>query len=299
MTRRTVALKGVFPPIPTSFDRQGRLDLGALADNLQRWNQHELAGYVVLGSNGEPVYVGQDEKVRVWQAARDAIPDHKLMIAGTGCESTRDTVHLTRLAADAGADAALVVTPHYYSGQMTGESLLRHYLTVADSSPIPVMLYNVPKFTNVDMDAATVAEASQHASLIGIKDSSGNIAKLSDLVRLVDPGFQVLVGTGSVFFSGLALGAVGGILALANVAPQECVEILKLFEDGQWDEAAELQRRLLPVNTAVTARFGIPGLKAALDLLGYYGGPVRPPLLDLSAAETETVRGILVEAGLL
>jgi 4-hydroxy-2-oxoglutarate aldolase len=299
MARETVSLSGVFPPIPTAFDREGRVDLAALADNLQRWNQHDLAGYVVLGSNGEPVYVGEDEKVRVWEAARGTIPDHKLMIAGTGCESTEQTIHLTGLAADAGADAALVVTPHYYSGQMTGESLLRHYLAVADSAPIPVLLYNVPKFTNVDMDAATVAEASRHANLIGIKDSSGNIAKLSDLVRLVDPGFQVLVGTGSVFFAGLALGAVGGILALANVAPQECVEILKLFEDGQGDEAAELQRRLLPVNGAVTARFGIPGLKAALDLLGYHGGPVRSPLLDLGATDKEIVRGILTESGLL
>ncbi len=299
MTRTTISLRGVFPPIPTPFDGEGGLDLAALADNLERWNEHGLAGYVVLGSNGEPVYVDEQEKIEVWQAARAVIPDDKLMIAGTGCESTQETIHLTRLAADAGADAALVVTPHYYSGQMTRESLLHHYRAVADASPIPVLLYNVPKFTNVDIDAATVAEASSHPNLIGIKDSSGNIAKLGDFIRLASPGFQVLVGTGSVFFAGLALGAVGGILALANVAPQGCVQILRLYEGGQWDEAAELQRRLLPVNAAVTARFGIPGLKAALDLLGYYGGPVRSPLLDLGAAERETVRGILVEAGLL
>ena len=299
MNRKIITLKGVFPPIPTPFDRQDRVHLGALADNLQRWNQYDLAGYVVLGSNGEPVYVDEEEKLRVWQAARAAIPDYKLMIAGTGCESTGETIRLTRLAADAGADAALVVTPHYYSGQMTRESLLHHYRAVADSSPIPVLLYNVPKFTNVDLDAATVAEASSHPNLIGIKDSSGNVPKLGDFIRLVSLGFQVLVGTGSVFFAGLALGAVGGILALANVAPQECVEILRLYQGGQWDQAAELQRRLLPVNAAVTGRFGIPGLKAALDLLGYYGGPVRSPLLDLGAAEKETVRNILAEAGLL
>jgi len=299
MTRTTISLRGVFPPIPTPFDGEGGLDLAALADNLERWNEHGLAGYVVLGSNGEPVYVDEQEKIEVWQAARAVIPDDKLMIAGTGCESTQETIHLTRLAADAGADAALVVTPHYYSGQMTRESLLHHYRAVADASPIPVLLYNVPKFTNVDIDAATVAEASSHPNLIGIKDSSGNIAKLGDFIRLASPGFQVLVGAGSVFFAGLALGAVGGILALANVAPQGCVEILRLYEGGQWDQAAELQRRLLPVNAAVTARFGIPGLKAALDLLGYYGGPVRSPLLDLGAAERETVMGILAEAGLL
>ncbi|HUS70073.1 MAG TPA: dihydrodipicolinate synthase family protein [Anaerolineae bacterium] len=299
MTTTTISLSGVFPPIPTPFDGEGRVDLAALAANLGRWNQCGLAGYVVLGSNGEPVYVDEQEKIEVWQAARAVIPSDKLMIAGTGCESTEETIHLTRVAADAGADAALVVTPHYYSGQMTRQSLLHHYRTVADSSSIPVLLYNVPKFTNVDLDAATVAEASPHPNLIGIKDSSGNIAKLGDFIRLASPGFQVLVGTGAVFFAGLALGAVGGILALANVAPRECVDILGLYEGEQWDEAAELQRRLLPVNAAVTARFGIAGLKAALDLLGYYGGPVRSPLLDLGAAERDTVRGILAEAGLL
>jgi 4-hydroxy-2-oxoglutarate aldolase len=299
MTRKSVSLGGVFPPIPTSFNRQGDIDLEALSDNLQRWNQYDLAGYVVLGSNGEPVYVDEEEKVGVWQTARTAIPDHKLMIAGTGCESTRQTIHLTKLAADAGADAALVVTPHYYSGQMTRESLLHHYRTVADSSPIPIMLYNVPKFTNVDLDALTIAEASPHPNIIGVKDSSGNIAKLSDSIRLASPGFQVLVGTGSVFFAGLALGAVGGVLALANVAPKQCIDIVSMYEEGRWEKAAELQRRLLPVNAAVTARFGIAGLKAALDLLGYYGGPVRSPLLDLPAAERETIRVILLEAGLL
>ena len=299
MTTKAISLRGVFPPIPTPFDGEGRVNLAALAENLQRWNECGLAGYVVLGSNGEPVYVNEEEKVRVWQSARAVIPADKLMIAGTGCESTEHTIQLTRVAAEAGADAALVVTPHYFSAQMTRASLLRHYRALADSSPIPVLLYNVPKFTNVDMDAATVAEGSHHPNIVGIKDSSGNVAKLGDLVRLVSPGFQVLVGTGAVFFAGLALGAVGGVLALANVAPRECVEMMRLYEGGQWEEAAELQRRLLPVNAAVTARFGIPGLKAALDLLGYYGGPVRSPLLDLGAAEKETVRGILAEAGLL
>ena len=187
MTRNSISLKGVFPPIPTTFDHQDRVDLGALADNLGRWNQYDLAGYVVLGSNGEPVYVNEEEKLRVWQAARAAIPPDKLMIAGTGCESTGETIRLTKLAATAGADAALVVTPHYYSGLMTPESLLHHYRAVADSSPIPVLLYNVPKFTNVDLDAATVAEASSHPNLTGLKDSGGNIAKLGDFVRLVSP----------------------------------------------------------------------------------------------------------------
>jgi len=299
MTKQPLSLKGVFPPIPTPFDSEGNVALDALADNLQRWNQYDLAGYVVLGSNGEAVYLTDDEKTRVLETAREAIPADKLMIAGTGCESTQQTIATTLMAADAGADAALVLTPHYYRGGMTGESLLRHYASVAEASPIPIMLYNVPKFTNIDMDAATIAQASRHPNIVGVKDSSGNIAKLSDIVRLASTDFQVLAGTGGFFFAGLSLGAVGGVLALANVAPQESIDIHRLHGTGQWDKAADLQRRMLPVNAAVTSRFGIPGLKVALDMLGYYGGPVRSPLMDLDEEGRQALRGILSEAQLL
>lgn len=299
MSETTISLRGVFPPIPTPFDAEGDVAYQALVENLERWNQYDLAGYVVLGSNGEAVYLTEEEKVRVWATAREAIPSDKLMIAGTGCESTRQTIALTRRAAELGADAALVVTPHYYSGKMTPDSLVYHYQMVAELSPIPVMIYNVPKFTQVDVDAATVGRASHHPNLVGTKDSGGNIGKLADMVRLTGADFHVLAGTGGFFFAGLTLGAVGGILALANVAPQESVDIYRLFQGGQWDEAAELQRRMLPVNAAVTGGFGIAGLKAALDMLGYYGGPVRPPLLDLAGDEREALREILADGGLL
>lgn len=299
MSTSTVSLRGVFPPIPTPFDDQGRVAHQALRENLERWNQYDLAGYVVLGSNGEAVYLTEEEKIRVWERSRDAVPSGKLLIAGTGCESTQQTISLTRKAAAAGADAALVVTPHYYSGRMTSPSLLHHYESVAAASPIPVMIYNVPKFTHVDMDAATIAQASRHPNIVGVKDSSGNIAKLSDVVRLAEPGFQVLAGTGGLFFAALSLGAVGGILALANVAPRESIDIQRLHETGHWDEAAELQRQMLPVNAAVTAVYGIAGLKAALDMLGYYGGPVRSPLLGLDKTDQRALRQTMLEAGLL
>jgi len=295
----SLSLRGVFPPIPTPFDSGGDLALEALVDNLERWNAYDLAGYVVLGSNGEAVYLSQREKLEVWETAREAIPQGKVMIAGTGCESTRETIALTRAAAQAGADVGLVVTPNYFDGKMTPEGLAHHYEAVADASPIPIVLYNVPKFTHVDVDADTIARVARHPNLVGIKDSGGNIAKLADVVRLTGPDFQVLAGSASFFFAGLALGAVGGVLALANVAPREAIDIQRLFEAGLWDEAAELQRRMIPVNAAVTARFGIAGLKVALDMLGYYGGPVRSPLVGLSEGEHQTLRDVLVEGGLL
>jgi 4-hydroxy-2-oxoglutarate aldolase len=299
MNKSVVALRGVFPPIPTPFDAQGEVALGALVENLERWNQYDLAGYVVLGSNGEAIYLTGQEKLHVLETARRAIPADKRMIAGTGCESTRETIVLTRQAAQVGADAALVLTPHYYGSKMTPDSLVRHYQAVADASPIPILLYNVPGFTHVDVDAATVARAAHHPNVAGIKDSGGNLAKLADVVRLNGPDFQVLAGSAGFFLAGLAVGAVGGVLALANVAPQECIGIHRLFKAGQWEEAAELQRRMVPVNAAVTARFGVAGLKAAMDMLGYYGGPVRPPLLDLTDGERQALRGVLVEGGVV
>jgi 4-hydroxy-2-oxoglutarate aldolase len=299
MSKPTISLKGVFPPIPTPFDVEGDVAYQALVENLERWNQYDLAGYVVLGSNGEAAYLTDEEKLRILEAARRAIPSDKLMIAGTGCESTRQTATLTRRAAQAGADAVLVVTPHYYNPKMTPDSLVQHYETVAGASPVPVLIYNVPKFTNVNVDAATAARAAGHPNIVGIKDTSGNIAQLADTVRLVGRGLQVLAGSAAFFFPGLAVGAVGGILALANIAPDRATGIYNLFRTGRWDEAAELQRQVIPINAAVTSRFGIAGLKVALDMLGYYGGPVRAPLLDLDEGERQILRVILVEGGIL
>jgi 4-hydroxy-2-oxoglutarate aldolase len=294
-----ISLRGVFPPIPTPFDAQGDVALGALADNLAWWNEYDLRGYVVLGSNGEGVMLAEDEKVRVWAAARQAIPASRLLLAGTGCQSTRETIALTRRAAEAGADAALVVTPHYYTGKMTADSLVRHYEVLADASPIPILIYNVPAFTGVNMSAAAVARAARHPNIMGIKDTSGNITQLADTVRQAGPDFQVLAGSASHFFPGLAVGAVGGILALANIAPARCLELYRLFQEGRWQEAAELQRWMLPVNHAVTAGLGIAGLKAAMDMLGHYGGPVRLPLLDLGEEERQALGKLLAEEGVL
>ncbi len=299
MNRNAISLKGVFTPIPTPFDGKGDIHHQALVENLARWNQTDLAGYVVLGSNGEGVYLTEDERVRVWETARRAIPPEKLMLAGTGCESTRQTIALTGQAAQAGADAALVVTPHYYAPKMTPDSLVRHYEAVADASPIPILVYNVPKFTGVNVDAATIARVARHSNIVGVKDTSGNITQIADTVRQVEPDFQVLAGSASFFLAGLAVGAAGGILALANIAPEKALDIYHLFHAGQMDKAAELQRRMIPVNAAVTARFGIAGLKAALDMLGYYGGPVRAPLLDLGDSERQALKDILAEGGIL
>jgi 4-hydroxy-2-oxoglutarate aldolase len=293
----TRSLGGIFPPIPTPFDERGEVAYGALTRNIERWNTFDLSGYVVLGSNGEAVYLDEDEKARVLSCARAAVPAGKLMIAGTGRESVRGTIVATQQAAEIGADAALVITPHFYPARR--EHLVGYYAAVADASPIPVILYNVPKFTHLDMDAGTIAEIAEHENVIGIKDSGGNITKIADVVRMTGPGFQVLAGSAGFLFPSLAVGAVGGVVALANVAPAQAVRIAMLYGRGNWDEASALQREMVPVNAAVTARYGVAGLKAAMDMLGWYGGPVRAPLLDLAADARADLRQILVEGRVL
>ena len=290
---------GIYPPIPTPFTADGEVALDKLVGNLAQWNQTGIAGYVVLGSNGEFVFLGEKEKLEVIATVREHAARGKFVFAGTGCDGTIETVRLTKKAAEQGADAAVIITPSYYRGSMNAAALLYHYETVADASPIPLFLYNMPANTGVDMSADVVVKLAQHPNIVGIKDSSGNVVKLGDVLRQVDPSFHVIAGSASFLYPALCLGAVGGVLALANVAPRECVRLFELTRAGQHAEAAELQRRLIPANQAVTATFGIAGLKAALDMVGLHGGAVRGPLRPLGEQQTTALRGILAAAGLL
>lgn len=295
MTQRSIRLDGIYPPIPTPFDADGQVATNALTENLQVWDRHKLRGYVVLGSNGELVLLNDRERLQVLETARAAISSGKLMIAGTGCQSTVETVELTKEAAAIGADAALVVTPSYYKGRMTKEALIQYFHTVAQASPIPVIIYNIPACTGIDLSAETVTAIAEHENIIGIKDSGGNVVKMGEIRRLAGPDFQVLAGSASFLLPALSVGAVGGILALANIAPVECLAIRQHFLDNEWEQARELQVRMIPVNTAVTRGWGVPAVKAAMDMLGMYGGPPRAPLLPLSEDTEQELRTILIE----
>lgn len=292
-------LRGVMPPIPTPFDAEGNVSTGHLRAHIQRLVNAGLHGCVVLGSNGEYVMLSQEEKLQVWETARDALPDDRVMVAGTGADSTRETIDLTRRAAALGANVALVVTPHYFRGQMTAAAWLSHYRAVADASPIPIMIYNVPAYTTVEIDASTVIELAQHENIIGIKDSSANMAKMGEIVRFAPADFSVMVGTGAAMVAAMSVGARGVVPALGNIAPRECLAIYNGICQGKLAEAREVQLRMIRPNMAVTARWGVPGLKAALDELGHYGGLPRPPLMPLGETERFKLREILLEAELL
>jgi 4-hydroxy-2-oxoglutarate aldolase len=270
-------LGGMLPPIATPF-KNGKVASDKLRENFRKWNKTGLSGYLVLGSNGESVYLNERERLQVVEVSRDSIPKSKLMLVGTGMESTRDTIDFTNQAARIGADYALVVTPCYYKGAMKPQILHDHFVAVAEASRIEILLYNVPQNTGVNMEPELVAKLSQHPNIVGIKDSSGNIDQLSQIIAASRKDFCVFSGSAPVLYPALCVGAVGGVLAVANVVPQKCVQIFTLFHRRKRDEARALQRRLTPLANAVTTKYGIGGLKMAMDLAGYFGGEPRSPL---------------------
>jgi len=286
-------LSGVLPPIATPF-QDGKLASDKLKKNFQKWNQTGLSGFLVLGSNGESVFLNEKEKMRMMEVSRDAIPKSKIMMVGTGMEATQETIQFTNQAAKMGADCALVVTPCYFKGSMKPQILHDHFISVAESSKIGILLYNVPQFTGINMEPDLVAKLSEHPNIIGIKDSSGNIGQLSEIVHLSQKGFAVFTGSAPVFFPALCVGAVGGILAVSQVAPETCVNIFNLFKKNKMDEARALQNRMTPLAKTVTTKYGIGGLKMALDLVGCFGGDPRLPLKRPAKEVEEELKGMLL-----
>ena len=287
-------LSGVIPPITTPFEK-GNLALDRLKENFNKWNKTGLSGYLILGSNGEAVYLNEKEKMKVMEASRESIPESKAMIVGTGAESTQETIRFTHQAAKIGADFGLVVTPSYFKGSMRPQILYDHFIAVAESSRIGILLYNVPQFTGINLDAEVVAKLSFHPNIVGIKDSSGNIGQLNDIIHLSRKGFVVFVGSAPVFFPALCIGAAGGILAVANAAPEECVRILNFYHQGKMAEATASQNRLTPLAKAVTVKYGIGGLKMAMDLTGYFGGDPRLPLKKPGKEAEEELKKLLAQ----
>ena len=286
-------LHGIFPPLTTPFNPDGSLALDRLRQNISRYNRTRLAGYVVIGSTGESVLLRRDEIERIWDAAREAASPDKLLIAGTGTDSTEETIDRTNRAAALGYKAALVKTPHYYKPQMTPNAIAEHYLRVADAAIIPLLIYSVPQFTGVAVEAPLVARLARHSNIIGIKESSGNVQRVSEIISATPPEFQTLVGSASTLYVSLAAGAVGGILGLACVLPELCVELWQVARAGDAESALALQRRLLDPARIIVSELGIPGVKYAMDRVGYFGGPARRPFLPLTDDERTSIDSLL------
>jgi dihydrodipicolinate synthase/N-acetylneuraminate lyase len=288
-------LKGILPPLVTPFREDGALDLRAFEANLERYAEQDLGGYLVLGSNGEAASLDEPEKLALIAATRKRA-GRRTVLAGTGLESTAATIALTRKAADQGADAALVLTPHYYKAQMRADALKRHFEAVADASPIPVLLYSVPAFTGLVLPAELPAAVSGHPRIAGMKESSGDMGLMGRVLQSVPPSFTVACGSAPVIYPALCLGAAAGILAVACCAPAPTAALFRAFEAGDHALARRLQQALTPLATAVTATYGVPGLKLALDLAGYTGGSPRPPLMPAPPAAREELTALLARA---
>ncbi len=291
-------IRGIFAPIPTPF-KNDEIDYDAMKSNLEKWNMTPLAGVVVLGSNGEFAYLSHKEKVELVKFVRENLDDNKMVIAGTGCESTRETIELSNEAAKIGCDAALILTPHYYKGAMTDKALYKYFIEVADNVNIPIMLYNMPRNAGLNMSSELVIELSKHKNIAGIKDSSGNIVQIAEICANTDEDFSVFAGSGSFLYPALALGAVGGTLAVANIMPEQCVKVYKSVMNKDYETARNIQYKLLKPNKAVTAQYGIAGLKEALNLLGYNGGCTRKPMLNATEEVKDKIKKILTEAELI
>jgi 4-hydroxy-2-oxoglutarate aldolase len=286
-------LSGVYAALTTPFVADGSVALAELKQNIQRYDATGLAGYAVQGSTGESVLLSRAEWDSVLAAAKEAASTRKRLLAGTGVESTAETISRTKRAAELGYDAALVKTPYYYKPMYKPEVFIAHYRRVADASPIPVLLYSVPQFTGISLEAPEVAVLAEHPNIIGIKESSGHVQRVGEMVAAVPASFQILTGGAGVLLPSLVVGAKGAILALASALPEKCVELYELTRRGQMETARELQKNLLRASKLIVSELGIAGVKFVMDQRGYHGGAPRLPLPPLADSARRRVLELL------
>lgn len=286
-------LRGIFPPLTTPFSADGDVDFARLRENVRRYAQTRISGFVINGSTGESVLLGWDEVEKIWATAREASPPEKLMIAGTGAESTAETIRHTKRAAALGFNVALVRTPSYYKPAMSFEAEVAHFFRVADASPIPVLIYSVPVFTGYTVEAPLAAKLATHPNIIGIKESSGNVQRMKEIVSSTPKGFNALSGSGVTIAEAVGVGAVGGILAISCMVPDACADLYEAARRGEKQEIEQIKKQFINPAAALVTNFGISGIKFALDRLGYYGGPPRPPLLPISDSARSEIEALV------
>jgi 4-hydroxy-2-oxoglutarate aldolase len=292
-------LAGIFLPVTTPFDEvTGDVSPIHMRENLRRWTELRIDGIVLFGSTGEGALLDEDEKTRLTGFAREVVPAGIPLVAGTGGESTRATIRQAKALADAGADALLVHPPAYFGAFLSPAAMREHFTAVADASPVPVILYHIPKYTKVSLEPGLVAELTRHPNVAGLKDSSGDMKRFADYTNACEKGCRLFVGNGSLLYTALELGAVGGILAVAVFAPDLCVDLLAAFRAGETGRAGQIQGRITPMHKEIVAAYGGVGVKVALDRVGYRGGRPRPPLQPLGDKERNVVARVMQEAGL-
>jgi 4-hydroxy-2-oxoglutarate aldolase len=284
--------KGIYAPLTTPFKDED-VFFEKFQENIQKYNEFDLSGYIIAGSTAESVYLTDEEVVKLVRSTKEVASAGKHIIVGTARESTKITLEFSNRMADLGIDATLIRTPSYFKALMTPNALKKHFFTIADNIKIPLIIYHIPRYTGVTLTPELLCELSEHGNIAGIKDSSGNMAFLDRIIPNLDPNFDYLLGAGSMLFPGIVMGACGGVLALSDVATSLCIELYKLSLSKQWEDAKKLQHDLVPLNQALTVEHGIPAIKYALDLIGFFGGPCRLPLQSLDDPVKLKIENIL------
>ena len=292
LSTNNVLLTGIFPTIPTPFNVDGSINISKFQKNLLR-NRDYCSGYVVHGSNGEAVFLTPSERILLVQKSRELVSREHLLIVGSGMESTSDTINLTKKIADSGADAVLILTPHFYKKSFSLVALERYYNDVANATAVPIILYNAPVFTSIDLPVTVVQNLANHPNIIGIKESTGDKHKIKQMVDTTPDDFAVLTGSFTRLLDGLTVGASGGILGMANIVAKHLSEILDAVSDGNLRLAHDIHQFLIPLSTELSRKCGISGLKAVLNIIDECGGEVRAPLLPLTSSDKEELMLIL------
>jgi 4-hydroxy-2-oxoglutarate aldolase len=273
-----IDVAGLYPALTTPFASDGSVSVADIKHNIARYHSTGLRGYVVMGSTGESMLISDHEWETVLTAVKESAAAGMRLMAGTGAESTAETIEKCRRAAQLGYEVALVKTPHYYKPAYKPDVLIAHYRRVADASPIPVLLYSVPVFTGITLEAPEIGVLAQHPNIIGIKDSSGHVLRVVETMAVVPPAFQILVGAPPTLLPSIMVGARGGIIALASALPELCVALYEASRKGHVEKARDLQIMLLKASNAIIGEAGIPGIKFVMDQRGYRGGLPRLPL---------------------
>jgi 4-hydroxy-2-oxoglutarate aldolase len=292
-------LQGIIPPVITNFDAAGEVAPIPFRENLRRWIETPVDGIVLFGSNGEGALIDEEEKTRLTAFARDVVPAGYVLIGGASGESTRSTIRQAKQLAGAGVDVVLVHPPAYFGPHISVAAMMDHFRALADASPVPVLLYHIPKYTKVTLEAGFVAELMRHPNVAGLKDSSGDIKRFADYTSACDTGCRLFIGNGALLYTALELGAAGGILGVANFAPALCADVVRHFREGRPQEAGRVQGLLTPLHREIVAAHGAAGCKAALDLIGWSGGSPRAPIRALGDRERQQMARVMQEAGIL
>jgi 4-hydroxy-tetrahydrodipicolinate synthase len=291
-------IKGVFVPVVTPFNGRGDIDEAGFRSNVRQYVKQGFNGILIAGSTGEGPYLTERERMRLVELARPLIPAPQILLVGTGVETTRQTIHLSREAVKRGADALLVLTPGYFKNRMDSAALTAHFSAVADAVRRPVLIYSIPQFTGINIDPVTIARLSRHGNVVGLKESSGKMEFLKEVLKKSKAGFRVLAGSAMIMLDAFQAGAAGAVLGPANYIPDICLEIYRLYLQGDLEAARQLQQSIMSLVQEVNVRAGIPGIKYALDLCGYRGGRPRNPLQPLRPAEGRKVAAALREVGI-